>query len=47
MKTKEGKRMIKLEFYFKKIAPFGHILKKNKFSFLCMVIPLGAHLIDT
>ena len=46
MKTREDKRMVKLEFIFFKITLFGHITKKTSHSFLwCMVIPLGPHLL--
>ena len=47
MKTREDKRMVILEFLFK-TALFGHMFKKiNTFTFWCMVIPLGLHLVYT
>ena len=46
MKTRGIKRMVKLDFFFSKIALFGHVLGKKKSThsfFWCMVIPLGPH----
>ena len=39
MKTRVDKRIVKLDFFFPKIALFGHMLKKIiTFTFWCMVI---------
>jgi hypothetical protein len=48
MKTMEDNIMVKFELFFK-IALFGHMLKKkiSAFTFWCMVIPLGPHLVHT
>ena len=47
LKTREDKRIAKLELFFK-TALSGHILKKvNAFTFWCMVIPLDSHLVYT
>ena len=50
LKTREDKRMIKLDFFyfFFKTILFGHVLRKIiTFTFWCMVIPLGSHSAST
>ena len=48
MKTRENKRMVKLDFFFFKIVVLGHMLKKIiTYIFWCMVIPLGPHSVYT
>ena len=46
-KTREDKRMVKLDYLFLKNSFCGHILKNNTFFFWCMVIPLRPHLVYT
>ena len=45
MKTREDKRMVKLDFF--KTAPFDILKKISTFIFWCMVIPLDPQLVYT
>ena len=47
MKTREDKRMVKLDFFSQNCLFGAYIKNINTFTFWCMVIPLGPHLVYT
>ena len=47
MKTREDKRIVKLEFFLSKLPFWDMCQKANTFTFWCMVILLGPHSVYT
>ena len=45
MKTRQDKKMVKLDFFFISKLPFLGIFFNHDIHIWCMVIPLGLHLV--